>query len=289
MTPHSLRRSILVLLACVLFLPRTVWAQTLPAEADLLARLLQQPREVATLLDLAKIYERQGRFDEADGVLRRAMAALQQEALRAGTPVPIRVGSDVKEPRKTYDVPATYPPIAETAGVKGIVVVEVTAGPSGQVTDAKILRPIALLNQAALDAVRQWRYTPTLLNGVPTPVRFSTTVRFPDQGTNVATPGTMATSVAPIRVFGGVREPRRLTYVAPVYPELARAANVEGVVIIEVTVDPQGHVTEPRVLRSIALLDQAALDAVRQWTYAPTVLNGVPVAVVMVVTVTFSR
>ncbi len=58
--------------------------------------------------------------------------------------------------------------------------------------------------------------------------------------------------------------------------------------IIEATIDPGGKVTKTRVLRSIPLLDQAALDAVRKWEYEPTMLNGVAVPVIMTVTVNFT-
>ena len=57
--------------------------------------------------------------------------------------------------------------------------------------------------------------------------------------------------------------------------------------IIEATIGPTGNVQDAKVLRSIPLLDDAALDAVRQWEYTPTLLNGIPVAVIMTVTVDF--
>lgn len=63
--------------------------------------------------------------------------------------------------------------------------------------------------------------------------------------------------------------------VPPVYPTVAIAAKVEGVVIIEASIDVTGHVTETRILRSIALLDEAALDAVRQWEFEPIVVAGI--------------
>ncbi|MND07525.1 Gram-negative bacterial tonB protein [compost metagenome] len=63
---------------------------------------------------------------------------------------------------------------------------------------------------------------------------------------------------------------------------------MQGVVIIEATISTTGTVTDVRVLRSIPLLDQAAIDAVRQWQYSPTLLNGVPVPVIMTVTVQFT-
>ena len=63
---------------------------------------------------------------------------------------------------------------------------------------------------------------------------------------------------------------------------------MQGVVIVEAVISTTGHVVEARILRSVPLLDQAALDAVRQWRYTPSLLNGVPVPVVMTVTVTFT-
>jgi periplasmic protein TonB len=91
----------------------------------------------------------------------------------------------------------------------------------------------------------------------------------------------------PLRPGGAIRQPARLRGADPVYPPIARAAGVQGIVIIEATIDADGRVVNARVLRSLPLLDQAALDAVRQWEYMPTMLNGVPVPVVMTVTVSF--
>jgi protein TonB len=93
---------------------------------------------------------------------------------------------------------------------------------------------------------------------------------------------------APVRVGGLVREPRKLVNVKPVYPELAVKARLEGVVIIEATIDPRGRVSNATVLRGLPLLDEAALEAVRQWVYTPTLLNGVPTPIIVVVTLTFS-
>ena len=62
---------------------------------------------------------------------------------------------------------------------------------------------------------------------------------------------------------------------------------MQGIVILEATISPQGRVVEVKVLRGIPLLDQAAIDAVNTWVYTPTLLNGVPVPVIMTVTVNF--
>ena len=89
------------------------------------------------------------------------------------------------------------------------------------------------------------------------------------------------------RSRGDVRAPALLRRIAPEYPGIARQARVEGVVIIEAETDVYGRVRNARILRSIPLLDQAALDAVRQWVYEPLVVNGRPRGVLFTVTVTF--
>jgi protein TonB len=91
----------------------------------------------------------------------------------------------------------------------------------------------------------------------------------------------------PVRAAGDVRAPRLVRRVAPDYPELARQARQQGTVILEATTDIYGRVIVVRVLRSLPLLDQAAIDAVRQWVYEPLMLNGRPRPVTFTVTVTF--
>jgi len=105
-------------------------------------------------------------------------------------------------------------------------------------------------------------------------------------------PGSLESTITvngsgPVRVGGGVMHPNQIRKIQPVYPEDARAAGVQGVVILEAIVNARGSVDEVRVLRSIPLLDEAAMDAVRQWEYTPTLLNGVPVPVVLTVTAQF--
>lgn len=91
----------------------------------------------------------------------------------------------------------------------------------------------------------------------------------------------------PVRPGGDIKPPRKIVDVAPVYPELARTARVSGVVILEATIDEDGNVRDARILRSIPLLDRAAVEAVRQWRFTPTLLNGQVIPIVMTVTVTF--
>jgi TonB family protein len=93
--------------------------------------------------------------------------------------------------------------------------------------------------------------------------------------------------VVPVRVGNGIAEPQKTAHVDPVYPPDALSARVDGVVMAEITIDPAGVVRDARVRRSIPQLDQAALTAIRQWRYRPTVKDGVPVPVLMTVSVPF--
>ena len=119
------------------------------------------------------------------------------------------------------------------------------------------------------------RAGPGLVEGLPAA---------PFQATSVAPPP----PAAPIRIHEGIQAPRKLVDVAPAYPALARAAHVKGTVILEATIDVAGNVEAVRTLRSIPLLDAAALDAVRRWKFSPTRLNGIAVPVIMTVTVNFT-
>jgi TonB family protein len=91
-----------------------------------------------------------------------------------------------------------------------------------------------------------------------------------------------------VRVGGAIKPPVRLVNVNPEYPEEAQAARIEGTVILEIVIGVDGSVIDARVLRSIPELDQAAIDAVLQWVYEPTLLNGEAVEVEVTVTVNFT-
>jgi protein TonB len=92
---------------------------------------------------------------------------------------------------------------------------------------------------------------------------------------------------APVPVGGRIQRPAKISDALPDYPDIARRARVEGIVIIQAIIGKTGLVEEATVLRSIPLLDAAALAAVRQWRFTPTLLNGQPISVIMTVTVQF--
>jgi len=220
-------------------------------------------------------------------------------------------GSDrVKPPRLVTDVQPVYPEAARKARVEGVVIMEATTDTYGRVVSVKVLRSIPLLDQAAVDAVRQWVYEPMVINGKPRPVVFTVTMRFrldDEKKPQVSVSGGGAVGGVEggveggvvgaqdikkfegdaVRAVGEVKPPKLVKMIKPVYPKIARQGRVEGTVIVEAKADEQGNVIDARILRSIPLLDQAALEAVKQWKYEPMVIDGKPHKVVFTVTVRF--
>lgn len=97
-----------------------------------------------------------------------------------------------------------------------------------------------------------------------------------------------AARLMPVRGGGGVPQPIKTRDVRPAYPPQAQTDRVQGVIIIEAIIDPSGSVANARILRSIPALDEAALSAVSRWQFTPPMANGLPVAVMMTVTVNFT-
>ena len=91
----------------------------------------------------------------------------------------------------------------------------------------------------------------------------------------------------PFRIGDGIRSPAKIVNADPIYPPEARDARVQGVVILEATISRTGEVSDVEVLRSVPLLDEAAVAPVRQWRYEPTLVDGEPVSIVMTLTINF--
>jgi protein TonB len=159
---------------------------------------------------------------------------------------------------------------------------EPTAGPTRTGDAAPLAEPVGISTEVARENV-----TRDVCACVPGGVADSV------PGSAVGLPETPLPPPPPqpkqvIRLHSGIKPPERLVSVPPTYPTMARLAHKEGIVIIEATIDEQGNVTETHILRSIPLLDEPAVAAVRQWKFSPTLLNGVPVSIVMTVTVNFT-
>jgi TonB family protein len=205
---------------------------------------------------------------------------------------PVRAIGEIKAPRIIKRVDPVFPEDARRARVEGVVILEATTDIFGRVKTVKVLRSIPMLDQAAMDAVRQWIYEPIVINGRPREVIFTTSVTFQiEEGQPSAraevTKGEELPRIKPIRITSEIQQPKMIKQVEPVYPQIARQARVEGTVILEATTDIYGRVQDVKILRSIPLLDQAAVDAVKQWVYEPFLVNGKPREVSFTTTVVF--
>ncbi len=225
---------------------------------------------------------------------------------------PLRVGGNIAESILISRVDPIYPEEARRARIQGSVVLTVTVNEEGYVYEIRIESGHPLLQQAAIDAVKQWRYSPTLLNGEPVPVMATVTVVFRlkddaarmenlnlnmrtvSSGSAQPVPGQFANPEAKpphtsaYRVNGDVQESKLIYKVNPVYPEQAKAERMEGPVHLQVTINEEGLVSGIIVSPgNYEVLEEAAIDAVKQWKYSPTLMNGEPVPVFADVTVVF--
>jgi protein TonB len=217
-------------------------------------------------------------------------------------------------PRRIFSQAPLYPGEASGTGLLAGATLKLTLDQSGRVAEARTTslsysgtaspQAQAAFQKAALDSVRQWIYDPP----ASPPISLYVQVNFfPDSESRITwhdaaaptarntftaappppppPPGSAAANA--VRVGGNIAAPRKIKDVQPVYPAIAQSARVSGIVIVEATIGADGRVVDARVLRSIPLLDLAALDAVRQWEFTPTLLNGVPTPIIMSVTVNF--
>jgi len=175
-------------------------------------------------------------------------------------------------------------------------VVEGTDAPSSRVA----FEAVEAFTRSAIAAVRQWSYDAP----AQAPISFNVTVRFsPDAPatSSQSVPAGGAASAASgrtelpqwtadgaVRVGGSIGVPKKLVDVKPVYPPEARDAGITGVVIIEARIEPDGAISNARVIRPVEGLNQAALDAVLQWKFTPTIVDGNAVPAIITVTVNFT-
>ncbi len=129
---------------------------------------------------IAELVERAAALQEQlQSVLDELQAVLDDPDRPSGRPdEPIRIGDGVSPPTKIHDVPPVYPPAAREAGVQGLVVLEATIHPTGEVGNIEVLRSVPELEEAAIAAVEQWRYEPTLVDGAPVSVLMTVTINF---------------------------------------------------------------------------------------------------------------
>ncbi len=211
---------------------------------------------------------------------------------------PIRVSAGVIASLNISKVNPIYPLDAKAAGIQGAVILHAIIGKDGSVENLQIISGPPALAGSALDAVRQWKYNPYLLNGKPIEVETIITVNFtlPDsptaqrQGT-ANQPSNMASEYngVPVRKIGGaVSSPAVIYQVEPEFSQEASKAKFMGVVLLNLIVDQNGQPQNVHVLRGVGMgLDEKAIEAVRQYKFKPAMEDGRPVPVALNVEVNF--
>ena len=226
-------------------------------------------------------------------------------------------------PRRTESKAVAYPAEMRQVGGRGLVTLQVTLDGKGKVAEIRSLRAQLLsssrpidstiekqvadaLAQSAIDAVREWTFaspanaplafpvTFTYFDGEvdvalappPTPGRGRGAAPFPATPARLSPPWPAAEGA--YRVGALTTPPRRIKDVKPEFPDVAQRKRVGGAVVIQILIGPDGKVRDARILESAPDFDEAALNAVRQWEYTPSMLNGVAVPVVMTTTITFA-
>ena len=196
----------------------------------------------------------------------------------------VKAVGEIKPPKLIKKVEPVYPEEARKLGVEGVVILEAITYENGDVVRLKVLRSKdPLLSQAAIDAVNRWKYEPFYLKGRPTPIIFTVTVIF-----KLKERETKDFDTGAVKVGEEIKTPKLLKKVEPIYPEEARKAGVEGIVLFRVRVNDKGDVERIFVLKSeSSMLNKAAKDAIKQWKYEPFFHKGKPTSIVFTVTVRF--
>ena len=178
-----------------------------------------------------------------------------------------------------------YPPDAKVAGIQGVVRLNVLVSKDGTVKEIRSASGRPELIPAAADAVKNWIYEPVLKDGQAVDFIVSVDMNFSLQKDSA--PAIVRDAKSPIEVRGSVQEGKLINRVRPVYPPDAKGAGVQGSVKLVVVVGENGALSEIRSASGPLPLIQSAVDAVRQWTWKPTTLDGVQVAVITEIAANF--
>ena len=162
----------------------------------------------------------------------------------------------------THQVAPVYPEEAKRARVEGKVVLDVTVEENGEVSMAKVVNGPQLLQQAAVDAVKQWRFS----NPLNDSVTIQLTIAFALKADSAAE-----------KEQTSAQEPalKQVHRVDPVYPEEAKRQSIQGEVVVEIKVNDKGQVTDARAVSGNELLRQAAVDAAKQFQFSNSLRTAV--------------
>ncbi len=237
------------------------------------------------------------------------LVTLTSAAVSQAKPVLVHLSESVAEGLVVKKVAPVYAPLARQARIQGRVVLKVRISKSGDVVKLQLVSGHPMLAPAAIEAVKQWRYQPYLLNGEPVEVETNVTVNFtlPDKppvegvvgdmpgggitgGAAPSNPPDQSRLATPqrVRVSSGVSQRLLITKVPPQYPQEAKDQHIQGVVVMDVIIDKEGNVANIQLISGHPVLAPAAIDAVKQWKYKPYLLNQIPLEVHTQVQVNFA-
>jgi protein TonB len=180
-------------------------------------------------------------------------------------PQRLKKARHIKKPMLLRKADPIYPDTAKKAKVSGKVVVEGTTNLAGDVVKAEAVEGPGLLKQAAVDAVKQWKYSPYIVDGVKEPVSFTVVLNFRLEDDGQAQ--------KPLQL-SSKEAPKVIKKVEPKYPKEAIKKGLGGKVVLEPVVDETGNVISVDVVDGIPGLNEAAAAALKQWKFKPFILNG---------------
>jgi TonB family protein len=220
--------------------------------------------------------------------------AVQGTSGKETHPPRIGVPGYFEDKNVVYRAPAIYPAFSELKPT-GTVVLHAIIAQDGTVKKLDAVSGPETLRQSALDAVKQWKYKPALLNGQPVEVDTTVHVVFslqppqPPYVAALATPSAEETQPLRIRVPGDVAKENVIRPVFPTYPvHAAYDLHITGTVLMGVIIAQDGSVQEVGYISGPKELKDAAMDAMREWKYKPMTLNGQPVEVDTTVKMVFA-
>jgi len=222
------------------------------------------------------------------------LASLTSLATAQVVPQKIRVSSGVMQGMVVKKVQPQYPGEAKAQKIQGQVVLKATIDKEGNVANLQLISGHPMLAPAAIEAVKQWKYRPYLLNGNPLEVETSVTVNFtladaaPGEDVAADNPEGAQAASQHARVSQAVMAALVANKVQPEYPADARSQRIQGVVLLKAIIDKEGNVANLQLISGHPALAPAAIEAVKQWKYRPYQLNGEPVEVETTVTVNFT-
>ena len=197
----------------------------------------------------------------------------------------VRVSEGVMKALLVHKVDPACP--ADHVNIRDSVVLQAVISKAGDVASLVAISGHPMLIPRAIEAVKQWKFRPYLLNGIPVEVETTIHVEFSPPEENAPRNDQVQKTGGLVEAPPGVVQGLIVRRVAPVYPPLARAARIQGTVVLSIVITKTGEVRDTKLVSGHPMLAPAAMEAVKQWRYRPYMSGDQPVDVETVVRVNF--